>query len=87
MSELEERIYAKLESLHGQSIDKEMGGMVAVNQARMLLDILEISWGYGELCGVRERTVEGSPDLDLGTTECVDVSSFIDGLESFDEEQ
>lgn len=74
---LESRIHRKLKSLHGQTIAKEMGGQVAVNQARMLLDILEIE--YDSIHGKREEDFTGI------SIDCVDLSDVIDECESLKE--
>ena len=78
---VEERAYEQLKRLHGRPINKEMGGKVAIGQARVLCRILDIP--YSNITGEREETVEGHPDLDLGTTRCVDLSGVLEECEAF----
>jgi len=73
---VEERAYEQLKKLHGRPISKEMGGKVAIGQARILCRILDVP--YSNITGEREKSVEVHPDFDLGTTRCVDLSGVLE---------
>lgn len=64
-------------------VSDEMGGRVALGQARMLCRILDIP--QDGLTGMRENYIEGPNEtIHMGVTKCVDLSDVLEACESFE---